>query len=80
MSKGNRIPEFHFSNLLSNQTVINRNNIPNKTLTINALRLNKSLGKAILVPTNGMVNQAADRLMDNPENALSQGRYFFLDI
>lgn len=80
LSKSNRIPEFHFSSFLSNQIVINRNNIPNKILIINALRLNKSLGKAILVPTNGIANQAADKLIANPENALRYGRNFFLII
>ena len=80
LSQSNGIPEIHFSSLLSNQTVNNKNSIPSKMLKINALKLNKSLGNAMLVPTNGTANQAAEILMDNPENALSHGRNFFLAI
>ena len=73
LSQSNRIPEVHFSSFLSNQTVINKNNIPNKILKINVLQLNKSMGNAMLVPTNGTTNQAADILIDSPDNAFSHG-------
>ena len=70
------VPEItHFSNFLSNHIVKNKNSIARKIFEINTKRLCKFLGKEILVPMNALANQAADRLMDNPENALKYGRY-----
>ncbi len=70
----------HFSNFLSIQTVNNKNSIAKKILEINIKKSCKFLGKEIFGLINAVANQAADMLMDNPENDLSQGRYFFLTI
>lgn len=70
----------HFSNFLSSHTVISKNIIPS---TIDNVKLKISAvlrGRAILGPINALANQPADRLIDNPENAFSQGRNFFLPI
>ena len=75
LCKSNRIPEFHSLSFLSNHTVISKNSIPSKMLKINVLQLNKSPGNAMLLPTNGIANHAAEILIDSPDNALSHGRY-----
>ncbi len=80
LSKSDRIPKFHFSSILSSQTVKSKNIIPRIMLAINVRKLKKSLGIVMLVPTKGIANQAADRLMDNPEKALSQARFLFFPI
>lgn len=68
----------HFCNLFSHQTVISKNTIPKVISKINTRLLNRFAGKFTLGPINAVVNQAAEILIDNPENALNQGRYFFL--
>lgn len=72
------LPEVtHFSSLLSNSIVRNKQTIPNKTEIVNDMNSGKLLGKLTLGPMKAEVNHAADRFIDNPENAFSQGRNFF---
>lgn len=70
----------HFSNLLSQRTVIIKNIIPKTIFNNNAIKWYKSLGKDMLEPINVPANQAAEILIDNPEKAFNQGRNFFLTI
>lgn len=79
-SKCINIPEIHFSSLLSHKTVSSKNIIAKEISNINIKKSYKSLGKTKLDPINGTANQAADKFIDNPENAFNQGRYFFLTI
>lgn len=74
---GANFPKIHFSNFLSNQTVNSKKTIPRM---IDNVKLKKSAGfcgKVTLGPMKTLANQAAERLMDRPENAFSQGRNFF---
>jgi len=73
-----KIPKVaHFSNLLSNQTVIIRKIIPKIISAINTRNLNKSVGNVILGPTKALPNQAAEIFIERAENALNQARYLF---
>lgn len=67
----------HFSSSFSNITVASKNIIPNVTELINCKNSIKFLGNEMFDPIKVLANQAAERFMDRPENALSQGRYFF---
>ena len=70
----------HFSNFLSNQTVISKNTIPKVISNINTKVAYKLLGRIILGPINAIANQAAEIFIDRPEKALRYGWYFFLAI
>lgn len=77
---GANFPEIHLSNFLSNQTVNSKKTIPR---IIDNVKLKKSsgfCGKVTLGPMKTLANQPADRFIDNPENALRYGRYFFFFI
>lgn len=74
------VPKVHFSsNLSSNQTVVSKNRIPNPMFSVNVRISCESLGKEIAEPIKGTANHAAEILIDNPERALNQGRFFFTD-
>ena len=73
LSESINIPKIHFSSLLSNQTVRSKNSIARAMLIVKIKKSCKVLGKEILDPINGAASQTADRLMERPENALSQG-------
>lgn len=80
LSQSINLPEIHFSNFLSSQTVINKNIIPKERFRDNTKKSYRLLGNLKLVPIKGIANQAADKLLDKAENVLNQGRYFFLFI
>ncbi len=75
LSKSINIPKIHFSNFLSSQTVSSKNSIPRAMFIVKIKKSWRVLGKEILDPINGAMNQAAEMLIDSPDNALSQGRY-----
>lgn len=70
----------HLSSFLSNNTLSKKNNIPNITSANNVIKSLDSLGIEKLTPINGTANQAAERLINNPANALNQGRYCLRDL
>lgn len=70
----------HFSNLLSSAIVKSKQTIPNKTEIVNEMNPGILLGKLTLGPIKAVANQAALRFINNPENALRYGRYFFFFI
>lgn len=74
LRKGNTVPKItHFSNLLSNHTVNNKNIIPSIIDQSNTKKSHVVLGNEIPGPTKGTASHAADILIERPENALSQG-------
>lgn len=78
LSKSINLPKIHFSNFLSNHTVINKKSIAKVRSNINTKKSYKFLGKETLEPISGATNHAAEILMDKPESAFNQGRNFFL--
>lgn len=75
LSKSINIPKIHFSNFLSSQTVSSKNSIPRAMFIVKIKKSWSVLGKEMLDPINGAMNQAAEILIDSPESALNQGRY-----
>lgn len=74
LCKGNTAPKIaHFSNLLSNHTVNNKNIIPSVIDQSNRKKSHGVFGNEMPDPTKGIANHPADKLIDNPENARSQG-------
>lgn len=81
LSQGISSPKIiHFSNLLSHQTVNSKNTIPRVRSRVNIEKSKAFLGNEILVPINGTANQAAEMLIDSPDNALNQDRYCLLRL
>lgn len=64
----------HFSSSFSNKTVTNKNIIPKATELINCKICTMLRGNNTFEPIRALPNQPAERLMDNPEKALSQAR------
>lgn len=76
MHIGADVPKIvHFSSSFSNRTVANKKTIPKSNELVNWANAIIVLGEEILVPINTLANQAAEILIDNPENACNQGRY-----
>lgn len=64
----------HRSNIPSTLTVNNNINIPKKRALVNKKRLSVWLSPVRLGVIKAIANQPAERLMNNPANALSQAR------
>jgi AAA15 family ATPase/GTPase len=63
----------HFSISLSHHTVTSKNTIPSKISAVKMAKSKMFLGKDTFGPIKTTPNHAAEMLIDNPENARSQG-------
>ena len=76
MNSGGDFPNIkihNFSKYFSNLTANTRNNVPKKMSYVNSQNPAVFLGSKKLNEITAAPNQPAERLMDSPDKALSQG-------